>query len=884
MVGPRGTRDDAPAFGPVERARVLAWIVEDVLAASDEHTPERLLPGVERVRLALLLMANSADPGRLGLKVAELAATTQVWLDQRAALEGTHPDEIARAMRRLALWMTVVRLSNQPVPFDALLDAVLAEPERAQEIAGVEITTAQVRTELMAHSDAILERTRAAIDGVEQARTVVVSALLARFPEPPTGPRSDDRPLILRRLRPRAAVDLKDQAVDDAAHRPDPFDGLEPLQAHLAEMSATANAAVTQAIESEVRLLVNARSNNLRGTRLTVAATDGLSQVDDAELEIRTASCVELEALLRRMKGGSLGLAGPRGVGKSTLTRRFVEGRETFGDRDVLAVAVSAPVVYDSRDFMLHLFSQVCAEAGGSPPPLAREDGTATRSWLLRAWSFGLPALVWIGLTVALCGAAALVAALWGGSHDLLPWGVAALVSSAAAATMSDLWRPGAFNLPPVISGGMGLLASTTAIGLGAFGVMPDADVLRAAGVLVAGLLLLSAVGDSVRIRMSHGPGERRRLRPEPTWPPDDPLAQAASLRREEIQYQQSYTVGVNGTVGLPAGIELGMSSERSFARHPLSFPEVVDRFQRFLALAAESRDVLIAIDELDKLPEGDDTADRFLNDLKAVFGQRHIYFLVSVSEDAMSRFERRGLPFRDVFDSTFDEIVQVAPLRLEEAQALLARRVVGVPYIYSGLCHVLAGGVPRELIRMARRVVAEDQALPARGDLAAITAALVAREFEAKARAVEVASHAQQDFHDLVEPFYEWIGKVMSPADLRDVLSTLTEPEHAVMPSLPGVDGLEADGRRARRELLRLAAELLAYQYFMATVLEFFSRSFTEADVLAAARAAGAAPPGLEVLGRARSAFATSAQSAWRGVHTFREQEALSLHWTFPR
>jgi hypothetical protein len=124
-----------------------------------------------------------------------------------------------------------------------------------------------------------------------------------------------------------------------------------------------------------------------------------------------------------------------------------------------------------------------------------------------------------------------------------------------------------------------------------------------------------------------------------------------------------------------------------------MTFPEVVGRLRDFLRIAQETRDVVIAIDELDML-ESDQTADRFLNDLKAAFGVPGTYFLVSVSEDAMSRFERRGLPFRDVFDSTFDEIVGVRPLSLGEAQALLDKRVVGLPPIYSALCHVLSGGL----------------------------------------------------------------------------------------------------------------------------------------------------------------------------------------------
>jgi hypothetical protein len=156
---------------------------------------------------------------------------------------------------------------------------------------------------------------------------------------------------------------------------------------------------------------------------------------------------------------------------------------------------------------------------------------------------------------------------------------------------------------------------------------------------------------------------------------------------------------GVSGKLSVPLGIEVGATAERSLARHAMTFPEVFDNFAKFLALAAQTRDVLIAVDELDKLEPDDDTATRFLNDLKAAFAIANTYFLVSVSEDTMSRFERRGLPFHDVFDSTFDEILRVEPLSLAEARQLLAARVVGLPYIYAALCYVLSGGITRDLI-----------------------------------------------------------------------------------------------------------------------------------------------------------------------------------------
>ena len=58
-----------------------------------------------------------------------------------------------------------------------------------------------------------------------------------------------------------------------------------------------------------------------------------------------------------------------------------------------------------------------------------------------------------------------------------------------------------------------------------------------------------------------------------------------------------------------------------------------------------------------------------------------------------MASFERRGLPFRDVFDSSFDEIIKVPYLGFDDVKRMLARRVLGLPAPFAGLCYCLSGG-----------------------------------------------------------------------------------------------------------------------------------------------------------------------------------------------
>jgi hypothetical protein len=123
------------------------------------------------------------------------------------------------------------------------------------------------------------------------------------------------------------------------------------------------------------------------------------------------------------------------------------------------------------------------------------------------------------------------------------------------------------------------------------------------------------------------------------------------------------------------------------------TLPDIVDGLRSFLMVAAADGPVVVAIDELDKLDAGG--AGRLLNDIKGIFGVRDCHFLISLSEDAMAQFEQRGMPFRDAFDSSFDEVVRVGYLDFAEAQRLLDRRVFNLPVAATGLCFALSGASP---------------------------------------------------------------------------------------------------------------------------------------------------------------------------------------------
>jgi hypothetical protein len=174
----------------------------------------------------------------------------------------------------------------------------------------------------------------------------------------------------------------------------------------------------------------------------------------------------------------------------------------------------------------------------------------------------------------------------------------------------------------------------------------------------------------------------------------------------ENIQFQYSYTSGSSGSIKLPALLESSSNQASTLQGIRAIFPEIVHEYKEFVksAISALNIVLVIGIDELDKLDTSN--VQLFLNDIKALFGIENCYYLISVSEDAMSSFELRGIPFRDVFDSTFDTILRVDYLSFDEARNLIDKRVIGLPSILFAFIYCMAGGLPRELIRYCRNVL----------------------------------------------------------------------------------------------------------------------------------------------------------------------------------
>ena len=312
--------------------------------------------------------------------------------------------------------------------------------------------------------------------------------------------------------------------------------------------------------------IVEKRNDEVRNPRLFDTSIGGKSParlIEGSEPRrlVQTEAMERVRATARNVHSGSVGVSGPRGVGKSTILQFFSTDADPDEGRD-LRLVVPAPVDYEPREFIIHLFSQLC---------------------------------------------------------EAVP----------------------------------------------------------------------------------HGPADRSEI--------------AAETRHylEQLRYLRTYSTSWSASLTPRSFLTLAKGYAKERAEQPVALPELVGSFRGYAEQVAawqrsahggEGR-LVIGIDEVDKIRDSD-RAEAFLNDIKAIFGIQGSLYLVSLSEDAIDTFARRTPSIRSTFDSAFDELVLVGPMTYQHSEQLLFKRVTGVPRPFIALCHVLAGGLPRDLVRAARALI----------------------------------------------------------------------------------------------------------------------------------------------------------------------------------
>ena len=700
---------------------------------------------------------------------------------------------------------------------------------------------------------------------------------------------------------------------------------------------------------------------------------------------VETSAIRDVRDLIDRMRGASIGVAGPRGAGKSTLIDAFCSGTtarsaaEAAGaetavsesPRQWLGLRLTAPVYYSPRDFILYLFAELCGRVVGSQaesmiepdisgpgtkpilrmilmsamvagavsvaagallvahsvragePPLVhqvsvglgaifvllagaiiagdRSSDSDGRSRLTGNLASGRHQLRrrWLGL--GLLAAAGLLSLIEGQLSPARPsaylFGVAAIAASgpivvtgAAFIDRSEMILARAADAPAAESASSHELRSAITVLI--TGAAAVCAALGAAAValafvtsgwtlpLLTGFALTLAGGGSLCVQLTllgKGLGDPARPSAGYRGPENgngqERLADFAVANLLAIRFQRAFSSDWSGTVGISGGslpINIGSQWSRgaSWARQPQTYPELVGRLREFIASVTRHYRVVIGIDELDKL-ESSAKAEQFLNDIKGIFGIRECYFLVSVSEEAAANFKGRGVPFRDVFDSCFDNVIVVSYLDHASAKQLLYGRVIGWPAPFIALCYALSGGLARDLIRAARLVmyVSGEQI-----GLAEAARRLCREEANARAQGLQ---------HQLVRsvgdgPSDELLGllaDMRNDSDATAAAATYSARSDRLGRWAAATARTSADrggGPADESGACRWARDLSAWYLFLATILEFFTDDL-QRDRMETAEDPAAGARSLDHLAAARQAMSVNTRVAVRHIEEFR-------------
>ncbi|MER6522615.1 hypothetical protein ABT246_38015 [Streptomyces sp. NPDC001553] len=374
-------------------------------------------------------------------------------------------------------------------------------------------------------------------------------------------------------------------------------------------------------------------------------------------------------------------------------------------------------------------------------------------------------------------------------------------------------------------------------------------------------------------------------------WRPRMKEPELVGRCRDHLYRLQTTQSTANGLTTTAQMVGLASTHTTSTTTVPPNFPELVESFRTLLTDIAEAKHtakqtVVIAIDEVDRLGTAT-KALAFLGEIKAVLGIPHVHFLISIADDVGASFVRRGLPHRDVTDSSLDDILHVQPATLDESQEIFSERF-GLMSPYATFAHSLSGGSLRDLDRYAHQIK-EMQAKSESHELTDISRHLILEELSETLAGFRTLLSRHQwnpDTSGILDAFRTLGGYLRNP-DTSSEPALRTSLEQFAFSATPEPTNLATPQvGQLTAEAGQLIDEASAYVYFSLTLLDIFSTGGLDRRRQHAAEQGPDGNP--ERLAEARQELTISPYSARSLIDNIRKAWSLaqgpSVHIRIPR
>jgi hypothetical protein len=149
----------------------------------------------------------------------------------------------------------------------------------------------------------------------------------------------------------------------------------------------------------------------------------------------------------------------------------------------------------------------------------------------------------------------------------------------------------------------------------------------------------------------------------------------------------------------------------RSLAARDLTLPGLTARYADFVKSARRCYNgkMVVAIDEVDKIHDLE-TVKALFSEIKGALFSAGTFYLISISSDATRSFRQRLAAGRDIFESTFDDVIETGQMGVDTAAAMIQRLPGGgggarIPVPCYRALTLMGGGIPREILRYLEKL-----------------------------------------------------------------------------------------------------------------------------------------------------------------------------------